>query len=654
MNQDIIDYLRPESDTHKKLLDFLLDRLRLSEDKMRGFYPRWQSNERRLQAFITIKDYKQLLKAEENDAGKSPTPVDIVVPYTYATATTANTYLLHTFMGREPIFQVSSNNSEMIKNAHNMETKLQYDCYHNRFAKHFWQFGLDQFVYGFGALRLDWEIKQAFRSQRLNNSFGGMFQQYLDSAGVPPVTRTLKTVYEGNKICSIDPFNFFPDPRVPMREVSRDGEFVFWRTTVAKHKLKIGEARKEYTYVDNISARAPNRDDTGNQNSSRDLLSQGTDQNRYRDDRSQVNAHVQLDEGTCFIVPKELGLGEEVEPKLWFFTIANKNQIIQAEPYEFDHDLHPIVVAEPDAIGLAFGSPSPCDFAGPLQDVASWFVNAHVRNTNKVIHNQLVVDPAMVEMQDLKKGGDARLIRLKQAAFGQDVRMALNQLQVNDVTRNHMADMQLFLRMADMITGVNDNLRAIQNSGGRKTATEVRTAGESGASRLAGRAQLVSAHAMIDAAMMMSLNNMQFLTNEFSFHVLGNDGVRSPITLRPDQIVGDFIYPSNDGTLPLDRVALLDVWQQIFQAVISAPQLGMAFNIPAMFLFIAKLGGAKNVEEFLLDPKLAETGLPPQMLAMPDDQVAQQAQAGNIVPMSALPGGNGLPGNPGGRMAGGM
>jgi hypothetical protein len=653
MNQDTIDLLRPESDTHKRLLQYVLDRLKLSEDKMRGFYPRWQSNERRLQAYITLKDYEQIIAQEKNDAGRSPVPVDVVVPYTYATATTANTYLLHTFMGREPIFQVSSNSAEKQQNAHNMETKLQYDCYHNRFAKHFWQFGLDQFIYGFGALRCDWQIKQSFRSKKLNNAFPNMFQQILNQNEVPPVTRELKTVYEGNEICALDPFMFFPDPRVPMREVSRNGEFVFWRTTVAKHKLKIGEARGDYAYVNAVGNLQSSRDDTGNSESSRDLLSQGGQETgRYSNDRSNIDGHVQLDEGTCYIVPADFGLGVETEPKIWFFTIGNKKQIIQAEAYDFDHDLHPVVVAEPDAIGLSFGSPSMCDFAGPLQDVASWFVNSHIRNTNKVIHNQLVVDPAMVEMQDLKKGGEARIIRLKQAAFGQDVRMALNQLQVNDVTRTHMQDMQQFIRMADMITGVNDNLRATQNAGGRKTATEVRTAGESGASRLAARSQLVSSHAMIDLAMMMSLNNMQFLSNEFSFHVLGQDGLRAPITLQPEEIVGDFYYPANDGTLPLDRVALLDVWQQIFQVVVADQNLGMAFNIPKMFMFIAKLGGAKNVEEFLMNPQAAQQ--PQQMLPMPDGQVDQMAQAGNIVPMSALPGGNGVDGNPGGRMAGGL
>ena len=645
MTPEVIQFLNPESPTHAKLKEYLLERLRLSEDRMRGFYPRWQSNERRLQAYITLKDYEDLLRVQKNDAGRSPTPVDIVIPYTYATINTACTYLLHTFMGREPIFQISSNNPAMVQNAHNMEVKLQYDCYHNRFAKHFWQFCMDQMVYGFGALRIDWQVKKAFRSHKINNSFQGMFQQILDAESIAPQTRELKTVFEGNEIATIDPFSFFPDPRVPMTELSREGEFVFWRTEIAKHKLQIGEARKDYVYVNAIGV-MPGRDLNEKGESSRDLLSGGTsDPARISSDRAQVTQYVQLNEGVCYI-PPEMGLFEGNEPRLWFFTIANKNQIIQAEPYDYDHDLLPIVVAEPDRIGKAFGAPSVSDFAGPLQDVASWFVNSHVRNTQKVIHNQLVVDPAMVELQDLKNGGEARIIRLKQAAYGQDVRMALNQLQVSDVTRTHMQDMSLFIRLADMITGVNDNLRAIQNSGGRKTATEVRTAGESGASRLAARSQLISSMAMQDAAMMMSLNNMQFLSNEFSFHMLGQEAMMHPITLQPDQIVGDFYYPINDGTLPLDRVALLDIWQQIFQAVLSSP-VGQAFDIPKMFLYIAKLGGAQNVEEFLINGGA-------QLNSQPDMMVEQQAAAGNLVPASALQGGNGVVNDPGSRMAGAM
>lgn len=648
MNQDVIDYLKPESQTHQRLLDFLLNRLRMSEDKMRGFYDRWTANERRMQAYITMRNYKDLLAQQKNDGGRSPVPVDIVVPYSYATANTINTYLLHTFMGREPIFQVQSNNSAMTQNAQSMETKLQYDCYHNRFVKIFWQFGMDQQIYGFGAMFVDWKVRQAMRSQQLSAQ-PGMFNQVLQASDVPQRTRQLVTVYEGNEISNIDPFCFFPDPRVPMSEVNREGEFVFKRTTMGRHKLKIGEARKEYVYTSAVGSLAK-QTDTDSSQSDRALLAQGESNPARASFKNNISEdNVQLDEGTCFISPKEWGLGESDEPTLWFFTIGNRRQIIQAIPYDFDHGLHPIVVAEPDRLGHSFGSPSPLDFYGPIQDTASWFVNSHVRNTQKVIHNTLVVDPAMVEMQDLKLGGEARVIRLKQSAYGQDVRMALNQLQVTDVTRTHMQDLQGFIRLMDMITGVNDNQRGMQQGGGRKTATEVRTAGESGGSRLAGRSLLVSSMSMVDLAMMMSLNNMQFISQEFSFRALGSDGLRHPITLQPDQIVGDFHYPVNDGTLPLDKVALLDVWQQMFQVIISSP-LSNAFNIPKLFLFIAQLGGAKNVEEFLLDPSLAETGIVP----MADPQVQQQVQAGNLVPTSALPGGIGVPADPGSRMAGAL
>ena len=86
---------------------------------------------------------------------------------------------------------------------------------------------MDQMVYGFGALRIDWQVKKAFRSHKINNSFQGMFQQILDAESIAPQTRELKTIFEGNEIATIDPFSFFPDPRVPMTELSREGEFVF-------------------------------------------------------------------------------------------------------------------------------------------------------------------------------------------------------------------------------------------------------------------------------------------------------------------------------------------------------------------------------------------------------------------------------------------
>ena len=102
-------------------------------------------------------------------------------------------------------------------------------------------------------------------------------------------------------------------------------------------------------------------------------------------------------------------------------------------------------------------------------------------------------------------------------------------------------------------------------------------------------------------------------------------------------LTGDFHYPINDGTLPLDRVALLDVWKEIFMGVAQDQQLRSQFDVIELFKYTAELGGAKNIERF-------------QVQAMPDQQVMDQMQAGNMKPMEKMAPATGVEGNPGQRL----
>jgi len=330
---------------------------------------------------------------------------------------------------------------------------------------------------------------------------------------------------------------------------------------------------------------------------------------------------MQVDQGTCEIIPAELGLAEGHYPEKWLFTILNKSQIVQAERLDYDHGMHPVVVAEPYTLGYGFGHASIADYLGPLQDTISWFINSHIHNVRTAINNMWLVDPSRVEMQDLRNPDAGKIIRLKRAAYGQDVREIVQQLQVADVTRGHVQDVQMLYRMADMMAGVNDNLRGLQDSGGRKTATEVRTSAEAGASRLAAHARLISAQAITDLTEQMAVNMQQFLDSEMEFIILGMDGVKKSVHIRPEHIVGDFHYPIHDGTLPLDRIALLDVWKELFLAMVQVPQLSTRFDLVEIFKFIGSLGGAQNLERFELQPTDPEA-------------LMQQAQAGNVVPIN--------------------
>ena len=213
-------------------------------------------------------------------------------------------------------------------------------------------------------------------------------------------------------------------------------------------------------------------------------------------------------------------------------------------------------------------------------------------NVRSALNNMFVVDPHYVEMQDLKDPGPGKFIRLKQAAMGRDVRTVLNQLSVQDVTASHIDNVSAFMRLGDILSGVNDSLKGVQ-PGGRRSATESRITSESGASRQAALARMISAQGMTELAEMQASNVQQYQSMEFYLKIVGAEGLLVPI--KPDDVQGNFYFPIHDGALPLDRVALLDVWKEIWMAVATNPQLAMQYNGPAIFEYMANLAGAKNL-----------------------------------------------------------
>jgi hypothetical protein len=623
-----IDRLVPQSELHNTVLQYLLRRLNYSERTMTQFYSRWNASERKIQAYINLPDYENQLK-QMNKTGTPPAVVSITVPYSFATIWTIVTYLTHTFCGQKPIFQVSAYKEESIEATSYMETILQYNSDHTRLILRLIQWFLDAETYGVGVIRCLWDTEKANRTVWTNTPIGGQVMPGSVKRGLRQ--RQEKTVFEGNKVTSIDPFMFFPDPRVPMSEVNKRGEFVFWRSFEGKHVLLKAQAAGEIKWVDNIGNMPQGVWGEISGKSVRSLLAEGQSSPgdpQLRDIRA--TPYYQLDQGSIEIVPSELGLGESDVPEKWIFTIGNKSQIIQAEPLDYDHGRHPVAVIEPSSFGYAFGQPGTLDFLGPIQDTLSWFINSHIHNVRTALNNMFVVDPSMVEMQDLKNPSPGKIIRLKRAAYGQDVKSVLTQLQVQDVTSRHIESMQVFQRIGDIFAAVGDNLKGIQEEGGRKTATEIRTSGEAGASRLAARARFISAQGMVDLAEQMSLNIQQLMTQDFYLQVVGQKGTEFPITISPQMVAGDFYFPVNDGTLPIDKTALLGIWKEIWMQIVQNPMLAQKYDEGKLFEYIAEIGGAKNISAFRLS-------------MAPDSQVQNATASGNLVPLG--PPGLRAPGN---------
>jgi hypothetical protein len=123
--------------------------------------------------------------------------------------------------------------------------------------------------------------------------------------------------------------------------------------------------------------------------------------------------------------------------------------------------------------------------------------------------------------------------------------------------------------------------------------------------------------------------------------ILGADAEIDPeglgrIQMTAADLEGNFDYIPLSPVSPQDPARQVAVWQGVLSTASTIPQLmapdpttGMYLDMNELFKHICRLGGAKEIDSMF---KMAT----PQMMGvqvMPDDQIAQQQQQGNIAPM---------------------
>lgn len=617
--QEPIDLLKPGSAHHEHVLTYLKDRLKTSEDAMSKFYARWQIAERKFQAYLSLPDYEQQLR-DMNNSSKPPAPALILFPYKYAVVATIVTYGMNVFCGKDPFFPLGSDFKESSDIVGFMETYIQRQCEHSKMIARVWQTLLDGEIYGCGALRGLWRTKMGKRAiirpmaegETLLNGTQSQVRDFEE-----------RVVWAGTDIVNIDPFMLFPDPNVTMNEVTEKGEYVFWREFVGKHILLRAQAEGLIKYVQSVPAHSGSQLDSRWWNlSQRNVLSGGDSHagDSLHKATYGINNTYMMDQGSVEIIPAELGLGPSTRPEKWLFTILNKTQIVQAEPLEYMHGNHPIRISEPYSMGYGFGSPAIGDYIGPIQDILSWFIDSHIYNVRAALNNQWVYDPSKIDEKSLKYPQPGKHIKLKPLAYGSDVRQAIQQLQVTDVTRNHMADLSVFTRMGDMISAVNDSARGVQPQGGRRTATETRVTGESALGRMGGHMKLISQQCFMPLVSDMVALTQQKSSPEIWMKVIGQENFAK---WGQQLLTQDFTYPVHDGTLPLDKVGLFQHWKEILMGMAQSPVLQASHNFPKVFEYVAQLGGAENITSFRL---------------VGDAEMDQLAKAGAAIPLQQAPG----------------
>ena len=584
----------------------------------------WRQAEERTLAYVKESEVDATRRNRRENAGK-PSYTTIQLPYSYALLMSAHTYWTSVFFGRTPIHQYAGRHGESEMQVQALEAIIDYQVEVGQLLGPYYIWFYDSGKYGLGILGEYWDIERVAYGQlaQFPDPVTGQMQLYQATVEME--------AYKGNKVYNVNPFDFWWDPRVPVKNF-QSGEFcvvrkrMIWNDVVRRMAAGYYDIKNKNVLKKHATNRPP--DDNSAQLKRPDWasfeLSVEWDPDGKNADAKHPSA-VFAYEFYVDLIPKEWGVGPESFPQKWCFTITEDfGLILGAQPLGYMHCKFPFSILEPEVEGYSSVTRGIPEIVKPLQDTMDWLINSHFYNVRQTLNNQFIVDPSKLVLKDVESGEPGFIWRLRPEAFGTDIRSVFTQVPVNDVTRSNMQDLQQMFGLGERTLGINDQIMGVLNTGGRKTATEIRTAAGFGTNRLKTNTEYMSAQGFSGHSRKLVQNTQQFYDAPMKLKIVGDLAQAAGLgfmMVPPEMIAGFYNFSPVDGTLPIDRMAQANLWKDMMANLRGMPpQVSMGFDWTKIFSWVGSLAGLKNINQFRIQ-------------VVPDEQLANSAAQGNVIPM---------------------
>lgn len=625
--------LIPASQDHARLTKEIYIRAMESSNEMSKRYASWRKVDQTLTAYVKLDESEQNIKDKDDRK-----PVSIVVPYSYATLETILTYLVSAFL-EDPIFRYIGSGPEDVVGAILMEKVIEQQTRQFKAALSLHTMFRDSLSYGMGVVTPTWDRKWGWKAVVQDSGFmSALFGRFMSTGKVRGREETI--LFEGNRIKNIDPYMFLPDPNIPITDLQH-GEFVGWIEQT--NYMKLIELEKNDSDIFNVkylkglgpggrSQFNKARSETGRSDKF------GTSTNAYG--AGMTTAPIDVVWMYWTMIPNDNKLGKEEYPEKWLFGLAADKVLICAKRLDLNHNMYPVAVCAPDFDGYSSTPVSRLELMYGMQEALDWLFNSHIANVRKAINDMLIVDPSLINMADLQDPRPGKLVRMRRSAWGRGVENAVKQLQVNDITRSHIGDAASIIDYMQRTSAATDSVSGmIRKSGERVTAQETRDTRQSALSRLTKAAKIVSLQAMQDIGYMMASHTQQLMSKDLYVKATGTwaDVLKqeypdqSSIHVSPLDVIVDYDLVVKDGSTPTGDS---EGWVEVFRIMAQQPQLYQSFDMVRIFKHIARIMGAKDINEFVL-----KSGPVSPVQIESSDKIQKGVQQGNMVPIEQIPGG---------------
>lgn len=616
--------LKPGSTFHQVLADELLDRAIGSQNVMSQRYESWNTIDNLCRAYVTPDDVEKYERASRDEEDRNTGPFMITLPHMFANKEALLTYLTGVFLV-DDYFQYEGVGPEDVVGGILMQHLVQQQCVRAGAEVNLHVQWDDALSYGMGVLAPRWDVKFGYKSVSKDNGYFDLTGEYIDLGS--ETVREKQVVWEGAIFDNIDPYKYFPDPKVAAHEVDKM-EFVAWLTHETYESLlmqeQVGEDElfnvKYLKFIRGESRFSGHESERGD-----GAIDDAVGSNKSVDNKVYVLNFY------WWLIPAEYGLGDSDEPELWSFKLANDGVLIKAKPLDLDHNRIPISVTVPDPRGYTACPVSRLEMLYPIQWTMDWYNNTHMLALSKSVNNQMLVDPFWVNMPDVY--ANSNVIRTRRATWGRGVEGAMKQMQAYDYTKGYSSEAMMLADMMERTSGANTGLQGMLDSNApeRRTAREFDRTMNSAEAKAGKIAKMIHATGHRQLGYLLAHHTKQFMSKETWVKLVGNwesqlmaeygveiDPIRGDrAKVSKDMIDVDFDLLPVEGRLPGSMDAQLAV--NLLQLASSNPILAQHVDVVRYYASVARRAGEKNMAQFIR--------------VAPTEDVVNEQQAGNLVPL---------------------
>lgn len=628
--------LRPGKELSSKIVTMVKERASMAQAKLSHRRDVWKEIDSTLNAFITPEDAQKL--KERN------TIRNVVIPMNYAMLQTLLTYFVMLY-NQSPMFLYGAYGKEKrhVLGAELLNLEIQRQVDKASMLLNFHTQWRDNYVYGFGAVTPIWvkETTTQYQTKEIGDRTTNVENE--------------RITYVGNRLYNISPYDILPDPSVPIERVQESAFFGFIKHTNIQELIKLDakDWRDGYVNIDYVKERfkdfgfvSPYSSDYDVKKSNMALSRYATQSTVPNRDANTASQNIDLLVMYVRIIPSDIGIGNSDKSELWTFVLCD-DILIQAMPMGLDHGQIPVTIGAVDYDGYSTTPISRLEEVQSLQDTINWNFTSHVANVKKSLNGMFIVDPKFVNINDLRSPKPGKVIRMRQAGFGQDVTKAIYQLPVQDVTQNNVGNTAIMADIMRNVTAASLNASgSVEKHGERISASEANNTLRATMSRIDKDAIIFSKQAMDNMGYLLASQTIQMLdeahwirTNKRNY----NDIKRLyDKDFDPGMMLSDYGYVEVNNKLidinfdvicndsNLTGMGDTNDWINLYQIIGQNPELMQQFDMFRIFEHIAKKMGAKNIEVFRRNVNQMQAN------TMPTEKVKSEVGKGNLVPVRGV------------------